>query len=72
MARRSLRTTDVGYQNRNGQSVVRPTGLRGTDYGQTVYVLRCGHCGTEYGANGSDIWLRRCPGCQRGRPGLAY
>jgi hypothetical protein len=72
MSARTLGTTNIGYENRNGQVVVRPTGLNGTDYGQKVYVLKCGHCGHEYGANGSDIWLRRCPSCQRGRPGLAY
>ena len=69
---RNLGTNNVGYENRNGQTVIRPTGLEGTDYGQKVYVLKCGHCGHQYGANGSDIWLRRCPSCQDGRPGLAY
>jgi hypothetical protein len=66
----SRRTTDPGYVNRNGQQVIRATGLAGTDYGQRVYVLGCGSCGREYGANGSDIFQRRCPWCQRGKPGL--
>jgi precorrin-8X/cobalt-precorrin-8 methylmutase len=66
------RSTATGYQNRKGQTVVRPTGLPGTDHGQYVYVLRCGGCSHEYGANGSDIFQRRCPACQGGRPGLAY
>jgi hypothetical protein len=65
-------STQPGFTNANGQMVVRPTGLSGTDYGQSIYVLRCGHCSQEYGANGSDIWLRRCPKCQGGRPGLAF
>jgi hypothetical protein len=39
---------------------------------QYVYVLQCSICGYEYGANGSDIHLRRCPSCQGGQPGLAY
>lgn len=66
-------TTQVGYTNRNGQTVVRATDVRGTDYGQYIYVLRCGQprCGDEYGSNGSDIFQRRCPSCQSGRPGLA-
>jgi hypothetical protein len=64
-------STRPGYTNANGQTVVRPTGLPGTDYGQSIYVLRCGHCSEEYGANGSDIWVRKCPKCQGGRPGLA-
>jgi len=65
-------TTAPGYQNRNGQTVLRSTGLAGTDHGQSVYVLQCGECGREYGANGSDIFQRRCPACQGGRPGLVY
>jgi hypothetical protein len=66
------KTTDVGYMNRNGQRVVRPTRMRGNDHGQYVYVLQCGSCAKEYGANGSDIFQRRCPHCQGGRPGLEY
>ena len=65
-------TTKVGYANRNGQEVIRPTGNPGTDRGQYVYVLRCQACGHEYGANGSDIWLRRCPAHDRGAPGLPF
>ena len=65
-------TTRTGYRNRNGQVVVRPTGLPGTDHMQYIYVLRCEKCGHDYGANGSDIHCRRCPLCQGGRPGLAY
>jgi hypothetical protein len=68
----SGRTTAPGYQNRNGQTVLRSTGLAGTDYGQSVYVLQCDRCRHEYGANGSDIFQRRCPACQGGRPGLVY
>ena len=64
-------TTEIGYANVNGQTVVRDTGLPGTDHNQRVYALRCNHCGAEYGANGSDIHLRKCPECQDGAPGLA-
>jgi hypothetical protein len=71
LPRRST-TTDPGYVNRNGQVVIRATGLPGTDYGQYIYVLRCSHCAYEYGANGSDVHLRRCPECQGGAPGLAF
>jgi hypothetical protein len=59
-------TTEPGYRNRNGQVVIRPTHLAGTDHYQYVYVLRCGECGHEYGANGSDIFQRKCPNCQGG------
>ena len=67
----SGRTTAPGYHNRNGQTVVRSTGLAGTDHGQSVYVLQC-RCRHEYGANGSDIFQRHCPACQGGKPGLVY
>lgn len=63
-------TTALGFKNRNGQENVRATGQPGTDYLQTVYVLKCTHCGTSYGVNGSDIHLRKCPECQGGRPGI--
>ena len=46
---------------------------QGNDHLQYVYVLLCEHCQNEYGANdGSDIWERRCPACQRGAIGLTY
>lgn len=72
MTRVSGYSTRPGFTNANGQTVVRPTGLPGTDHGQSVYMLRCGHCREEYGANGSDIWLRKCPQCQGGRSGLPF
>jgi hypothetical protein len=63
-------TTTIGYVNKNGQVVIRNTGLAGTDHGQSVYELGCSLCGHVYGANGSDIHLRKCPKCQDGKPGL--
>ncbi len=63
-------TTQPGYENRKGQVVVGRTELHGNDYGQWVYELRCKHCGLHYGANGSDIWQRKCPECRGGQPGL--
>jgi hypothetical protein len=63
-------TTEPGYRNRNGQVVIRATHLAGTDHYQYVYVLQCGNCSHEYGANGSDIFQRKCPNCQGGAPGL--
>jgi rubredoxin len=35
-----------------------------------VYALKCEACGHEYGANGSDIHHRRCPGHDGGAAGL--
>ncbi|HXI14537.1 MAG TPA: DUF429 domain-containing protein [Thermoanaerobaculia bacterium] len=67
--RTSKGTTTLGYVNRNEQEVVSRTESRGSDHGQRVYVLRCRRCGVEYGANGSDIFQRKCPGCQGGKAG---
>jgi hypothetical protein len=66
------KTTTPGYLNRNGQVVVRNTGLPGTDKDQYVYQLGCSHCGHVYGVNGSDFHLRLCPQCQKGAKGLHY
>ena len=41
-------------------------------HNQTVYVLKCRTCGAEYGANGADIWLRRCPKHDGGAAGLSF
>ena len=71
-------TTVVGYRNRNGQVVVRKTEKSGTDHNQYTYVLRCEKCGRKYGANGSDIWQRKCPSLKSecssggGNPGNAW
>jgi hypothetical protein len=65
-------TTEPGYKNRNRQVVMRKTDSPGNDHNQKVYILRCETCGLSYGANGSDIWLRRCPQHDGGKPGLAY
>ncbi|MEQ1905523.1 MAG: hypothetical protein ABL888_15145 [Pirellulaceae bacterium] len=66
------KTTQPDYENRNGQVVIRSTGLQGTDHLQKIYVLRCSQCAHEYGANGSDIFQRKCPSCQGGASGLDY
>ncbi len=64
-------TTTPGFVNVHGQEVIRNTGKAGTDHGQYIYELKCQHCGKHYGANGSDIFERKCPICQKGLPGLA-
>ena len=58
-------------RQRDGQVVVRPTHLPGTDHNQYVYAMRCRNSGHEYGANGSDIFQRKCPNCQGGAPELS-
>lgn len=65
-------TTEPGYVNQHSQKVVRKTSTPSNDHNQLVYVLLCQKCKTEYGANGSDIWQRRCPSCSGGRPALAF
>ena len=71
-ARSGGKTTKAGYVNKNGQEVLRVTNLPGNDHNQVVYVLRCGSCGHCYGANGSDIWQRKCPTCGGGAAELAF
>jgi hypothetical protein len=70
--RTSRGTTTIGYINRHQQKVIRKTDVLGTDHGQVVYVLHCGVCDQEYGANGSDIFQRKCPQHGGGAPGLAF
>ena len=65
-------TTRTGYVNKNGQVVIRNTGLPGTVYGQRIYQMGCSKCGHIYGANGSDIHDRKCPKCDGGAEGLKY
>jgi hypothetical protein len=49
-------------------------GIGGTDHGQFSYKLEClePDCGHEYGANGTDIFQRKCPRCQDGEEGIEY
>lgn len=74
--RREADRSDVGKAtkprdvNRNRQQVLQGTGLPGNDHKQVVYLLECRDCGFRYGANGSDIFQRKCPACRGGRPGL--
>lgn len=71
MARESKGTTEPGFVNPSGQVVIRNTGTPGTDKFQTVYQLGCSKCGHVYGANGSDIHIRKCAKCNGGATGLA-
>jgi hypothetical protein len=65
-------TTRPGYKNRNGQVVIRESGLPGTYHQQFIYQIACIECGFNYGANGSDITDSKCPKCQSGRAVLQY
>ena len=67
-------TTTNGYINRNNQKVHGTRDVTGTDHGQYAYKLEClsSGCGYEYGANGTDIFQRKCPRCQGGNEGIEY
>ncbi|PPQ36146.1 hypothetical protein CH337_20955 [Rhodoblastus acidophilus] len=67
MAKTKAQAGDV---NRNNQVLVEKTNLPGNDHNQYVWRLHCRDCGHDYGANGSDFHLRRCPRCDGGAPGL--
>jgi hypothetical protein len=64
--------TQIGYRNGNGQMVVRKTDAAGSKPFQRVYVITCERCGHEYGIDGCDTHLCRCPMCQNGSPGIPY
>ena len=64
----SMKTTENGYLNRNNQRNNGRTNKPGTDFGQWYYEMECMNCGHKYNANGTDIWQRKCPKCQGGRP----
>ncbi len=64
----NLNTTEVGFVNRNNQRNIGKTDKIGTYHMQYFYSLQCLNCGREYLLNGSDIWQRKCPACQGGKP----
>ena len=66
------KTTQIGYENRKDQRNLGTQEIKGTDYGQFSYKLKCLKCGNEYGSNGTDIFERKCPACQNGRPGIPF
>ena len=67
---REASTTRPGFRNTNNQVVIRDTGFPSETFaGQRVYHLRCQACAHEYGANGTDVFKRLCPGCQGGAKG---
>ena len=63
-----MKTTETGYINRNNQINQGRTDEPGTDNGQWFYRMKCQNCGHTYKANGTDIFQRKCPNCQGGRP----
>jgi len=65
-------TTQIGFVNANRQECRGTRGVSGNDHGQVSYQLACGDCGHVYGANGTDVFQRRCPNCQGGQPGIEF
>ena len=70
----STKTTKIGFINRNNQRNNGTRGVTGTDYGQVAYKMSClNHgCNHVYGANGTDVFQRKCPNCQGGNPGINF
>lgn len=66
--RKNGNSTETGYINKNNQRNNGKTNKPGTGYGQWFYDMECLNCGHKYYANGHDVWLRKCPKCQGGRP----
>lgn len=62
-----MRSTDVGYVNKNHQRNMGLTDKVATRPYANVYQMRCERCGHEYFANGSDVHLKKCPQCQGGK-----
>jgi hypothetical protein len=65
-------TTKIGHVNRNDQRCCGHRGVQGNDHLQYAYKVECLSCGYVYGANGSDLFQRRCPECDGGEPGIRY
>ena len=65
-------TTQIGYVNKNKQKCCGQRGIAGTDHNQLAYRMECLECGDVYGANGSDVHLRKCPNCQEGAKGIVF
>lgn len=68
------KTVQIGYVNDNGQVCLGTRGRPGNSDGQKSYKMQCSRCGCRhvYGANGFDIFERKCPKCQNGAPGLEF
>lgn len=58
-----MKSTDIGYVNRNNQKNLGCRGISATHYNQKFFEMECLDCGKKYMANGCDVWLRKCPNC---------
>lgn len=64
----TMKSTETGYVNKNNQKNLGKTDEPGSGNFQWFYEMECLNCGHKYKANGHDIWLRKCPKCQGGKP----
>ena len=58
-----MKTTDIGYVNKNNQKNLGCRGISETHVSAKSYEMECLNCGHKYLANGCDVWLRKCPAC---------
>ena len=63
-----MKTTDIGYINKNNQKNLGYKGVSQTHISAKSYEMECLDCGYRYLANGCDIWLRKCPSCGGVKP----
>ena len=59
-----MKSTDIGYINKNNQKNLGSKGVSETHYNQRFFQMECLECGYQYFANGCDVWLRKCPAWQ--------
>lgn len=61
----------LGIININNQKVVGKTDEYTSNHAYgTAWAMSCLNCNYEYGANGCDIHIRKCPNCQNGAASL--
>jgi len=65
-------TVKKGKVNKNRQRCCGTLDVPGTDENALAYKMECRLCGFVYGANGEDVFERKCPNCQDGEPGIRF
>lgn len=57
---------DIGETNRSGQILIKRTDTKSTTHPYAkIWVMRCTQCGNDYGSNGCDAHIRKCPRCDK-------
>ncbi|MAE50857.1 MAG: hypothetical protein CMH27_03520 [Micavibrio sp.] len=60
-----------GFVNRNNQLVIDESGGYISNHDSAkAWKMYCLNCKENYGANGCDIYIRKCPNCQKGAASL--